>query len=138
MILYGSWQGLSIAAEDLVLLAVAQVVRPGTPIVATSLQFSGDMRTGRSLQSSVESLRQSTLFPQLMQDAFKHCRNVETSINFTRQDQASWASAGSRNFHERVREYLRDIMKDAEPIALPRETCNAFSEIVKMADDKMC
>lgn len=57
-------------AENLVMLAVAQLVRPGTPIVATSLQFSGDMSTGRSLQSSVESLRQSALFPQLMQDAF--------------------------------------------------------------------
>jgi len=227
------------AAENLVMLAVAQVVRPGTPIVATSLQFSGDMRTGRSLQSSVESLRQSALFPQLMQDAFgipghtygsgcdspdidgqgmveramramliagagasvlggagqletactvspialaidneifgmakaiikeigfdddqlawdelmsldyggqflttphtfKHCRNVEAPINFTRQDRAGWASSGSRDLHQRVREYLGDIMKDAAPLALPDETRKELSKIVKMADDKMC
>lgn len=56
--------------ENLVMLAVAQVVQEGTPVIATSLQFSGDMSTGRSLQSSVESLRQSALFVQLMQDAF--------------------------------------------------------------------
>ena len=62
--------------ENLVMLAVAQVVRAGTPIVATSLQFSGDMSTGRSLQGSVESLRQSALFIGVMQDAFGipgHC-----------------------------------------------------------------
>lgn len=57
--------------ENLVMLAVAQAVRQGTPIIATSLQFSGDMSTGRSLQSSVESLRQSALFVQLMEDAFQ-------------------------------------------------------------------
>ena len=63
-------------AENLVMLAVAQVVRAGTPIIATSLQFSGDMSTGRSLQGSVESLRQSALFVGVMQDAFGipgHC-----------------------------------------------------------------
>ena len=58
------------AVECLAMLAVAQVVQEGTPFIATSLQFSGDMSTGRSLQSSVESLRQSALFVQLMQDAF--------------------------------------------------------------------
>jgi trimethylamine---corrinoid protein Co-methyltransferase len=58
------------AAEELVMVAIAQVVRPGTPIVATSIQFSADMQTGRSLQSSVESLRQSALFVQLMTDAY--------------------------------------------------------------------
>ncbi len=62
--------------ENLVMLAVAQVVRAGTPIIATSLQFSGDMSTGKSLQGSVESLRQSALFIGVMQDAFGipgHC-----------------------------------------------------------------
>ncbi|MBC8439840.1 MAG: trimethylamine methyltransferase family protein [Deltaproteobacteria bacterium] len=58
------------AVECLAMLAVTQVVQEGTPFIATSLQFSGDMRTGKSLQSSVESLRQSALFVQLMQDAF--------------------------------------------------------------------
>lgn len=58
------------AVECLAMLAVSQVVQEGTPFIATSLQFSGDMSTGKSLQSSVESLRQSALFVQLMQDAF--------------------------------------------------------------------
>lgn len=56
--------------ETLVMLATAQVIQPGVPIIATSLQFSADMRTGKSLQSSVESLRQSALFVQVMQAAF--------------------------------------------------------------------
>lgn len=58
------------AAETLVMLAAAEVVQPGIPVLPTSLQFSADMRTGRSLQSSVESLRQSALFVQLMFDGF--------------------------------------------------------------------
>ncbi len=58
------------AVECLAMLAVSQVVQEGTPFIATSLQFSGDMSTGKSLQSSVESLRQSAFFVQLMQDAF--------------------------------------------------------------------
>lgn len=57
-------------AENLVMLCAAQSVEPGIPVVATSLQFSADMRTGRSLQASVESLRQSALFVQLMFDGF--------------------------------------------------------------------
>lgn len=57
-------------AENLIMLAATQMVQPGTPVVATSLQFSADMRTGRSLQSSVESLKQSALFVQMMFDGF--------------------------------------------------------------------
>lgn len=57
-------------AENLVMLATAQAVQPGIPIVATSLQFSADMRTGINLQASVESLRQSALFVQLMKNGF--------------------------------------------------------------------
>jgi len=57
--------------ENLVMLATAQAVQPGIPIIATSLQFSADMRTGINLQASVESLRQSALFVQLMQAAFE-------------------------------------------------------------------
>lgn len=56
--------------ENLVMISAAQAVQEGTPVIATSLQFSGDMSTGKSLQSSVESLRQSALFVQLMQEAF--------------------------------------------------------------------
>jgi trimethylamine--corrinoid protein Co-methyltransferase len=58
------------AAETLVMLCLAQVVQPGIPIVNTSLQFSTDMRTGRSLQSTALALRQASLYTQLMQRGF--------------------------------------------------------------------
>ncbi len=45
------------AAEVLVLLAVAQAIKPGTPGIATPLIFSMDMLTGRSLQGSVEAIQ---------------------------------------------------------------------------------
>ena len=57
-------------AECLAALAITQAVREGNPFFAVSIQFSGDMGTGKSLQSSVEALRQSALFVQVMQDAF--------------------------------------------------------------------
>ena len=56
--------------EILAMLATAQVVQPGIPIVATPLIFSSDMRTGRSLQSSAESMRGAALAVQLIKNAF--------------------------------------------------------------------
>ncbi len=47
---------LQASAEILAMLAMAQAVAPGTPVVACPIIFSTDMRTGRSLQSSVEAL----------------------------------------------------------------------------------
>ena len=58
------------AAETLVSLSMAQLVQPGVPIINTSLQFSADMQTGRSLQSTPHAMRQSALFVQLMQKGF--------------------------------------------------------------------
>jgi trimethylamine:corrinoid methyltransferase-like protein len=49
---------------------MAQLVQPGVPIINTSLQFSADMQTGRSLQSTPHAMRQSALFVQLMQKGF--------------------------------------------------------------------
>jgi len=57
-------------AEILAMLATAQVIEPGTQIVATPLIFSTDMSTGRSLQSSVESLRSNALAVQFVKAAF--------------------------------------------------------------------
>ena len=57
-------------AEILVMLVTAQVVQPGIPIVATPLIFSSDMSTGRSLQSSAESMRGAALAVQLIKTAF--------------------------------------------------------------------
>ena len=59
------------AAEILAMVAVAQVVGPGTPIIATPLIFSTDMMTGRSLQASVESMQGAALAIQFIKTAFE-------------------------------------------------------------------
>jgi trimethylamine:corrinoid methyltransferase-like protein len=58
------------AAEILAMLAVAQVVQPGIPVIATPLIFSTDMMTGRSLQSSAESMQGAALAVQFIKAAF--------------------------------------------------------------------
>jgi len=58
------------AAEILAMLAAAQVVQPGIPIIATPLIFSTDMMTGRSLQSSAESMQGAALAVQFIKAAF--------------------------------------------------------------------
>jgi trimethylamine:corrinoid methyltransferase-like protein len=59
------------AAEILAMLAVAQVIQPGIPIIAAPLIFSADMATGRSLQSSAESMQGAALATQFIKAAFK-------------------------------------------------------------------
>ena len=58
------------AAEILAMLAMAQAVRPGTPVVACPIIFSTDMRTGRSLQSSVEAMKAASGAIQFIKQAF--------------------------------------------------------------------
>jgi len=58
------------AAEILAMVAVAQVVQPATPVIATPLIFSTDMMSGRSLQSSVESMQGAALAIQFIRTAF--------------------------------------------------------------------
>ena len=58
------------AAEILAMLAAAQVVQPGIPIIATPLIFSTDMMTGRSLQSSAESMQGAALAVQFIKAAY--------------------------------------------------------------------
>jgi trimethylamine:corrinoid methyltransferase-like protein len=58
-------------AEILAMLAAAQVIQPGTPIIATPLIFSTDMMSGRSLQSSVESIQGAALAVQFIKAAFE-------------------------------------------------------------------
>lgn len=58
-------------AEILAMVAVAQVMQPGTPIIATPLIFSTDMMSGRSLQSSVESMQAAALAIQFIKAAFE-------------------------------------------------------------------
>jgi len=58
------------AAEILAMLAMAQAVRPGAPLVACPIIFSTDMRTGRSLQSSVEAMKAASAAVQFIKQAF--------------------------------------------------------------------
>ncbi len=58
------------ATEILAMLVAAQVIQPGIPIIATPLIFSTDMMTGRSLQSSAESMQGAALAVQFIKAAF--------------------------------------------------------------------
>mgnify|MGYP001025909941 CR=1 FL=1 len=58
------------AAEILAMLAMAQAVMPGTPVVACPIIFSTDLRTGRSLQSSVEAMKAASGAIQFIKQAF--------------------------------------------------------------------
>jgi trimethylamine:corrinoid methyltransferase-like protein len=58
-------------AEILAMVATAQVMQPGTPVIATPLIFSTDMMSGRSLQSSVESMQGAALAIQFIKAAFE-------------------------------------------------------------------
>ena len=57
-------------AEILAMLAAAQAIQPGIPIIATPLIFSADMATGRSLQSSVESIQGAAMATQFIKATF--------------------------------------------------------------------
>jgi trimethylamine:corrinoid methyltransferase-like protein len=61
---------LMAAAEILAMVVMAHVLAPGTPVIATPLMFTLDMRTGSALQSCVESLQAATLAIQVMKQGF--------------------------------------------------------------------
>ena len=56
--------------EILAMTAMAQAVAPGTPVVACPIIFSTDMKTGRSLQSSVEAMKGASGAIQFIKQAF--------------------------------------------------------------------
>ncbi len=58
------------AAEILAMVCLAHVLSPGTPVIATPLMFSLDMRTGSALQSSAESIQAAATAVQLMKHGF--------------------------------------------------------------------
>ncbi|MBC8257724.1 MAG: trimethylamine methyltransferase family protein [SAR324 cluster bacterium] len=58
------------AAEILSMLIVTQIVGSGTAVIATPLIFALDMRTGRSLQSSIEVMQGVSMSLQLMKQGF--------------------------------------------------------------------
>ena len=61
---------LMAAAEILAMTTAAYVLAPGTPVIATPLMFTLDMRTGSALQSCVESLQAAGMAIQLMKQGF--------------------------------------------------------------------
>lgn len=54
------------AAEIVGMTVMAHILAPGTPVIATPLMFTLDMRTGSALQSCVESLQAASMSVQLM------------------------------------------------------------------------
>jgi len=58
------------AAEILAILVLAHLFATDLPVIATPLIFALDVRTGRSLQSSVEVLQGSSMVVQLMKHGF--------------------------------------------------------------------
>ncbi len=61
---------LMAAAEILTMVVMAHVLAPGTPVIATPLMFTLDMRTGGALQSCVESLQAAAMAIELMKRGF--------------------------------------------------------------------
>ncbi|HXQ66116.1 MAG TPA: trimethylamine methyltransferase family protein [Alphaproteobacteria bacterium] len=61
---------LMAAAEILSMAVMTHVLAPGTPVIATPLIFGLDLRTGRSLQASVEALQGAAIAVQLMKHGF--------------------------------------------------------------------
>jgi trimethylamine:corrinoid methyltransferase-like protein len=57
-------------AEILSITAMAQVVNPGAPVVACPIIFTADMRSGRSLQASVEAMRGASMAIQFIKKEF--------------------------------------------------------------------
>jgi trimethylamine:corrinoid methyltransferase-like protein len=225
-------------AEIVVMVAVAQVIRPGAPIVATPLIFSTDMMTGRSLQSSVESIQAAALAVQFIKAAYelpthaygigsdapvldpqvtsegalrsmaialsgadilgaagqlevattispvqlaidnevlgmvkrlitkmdfddeamawpellaaepgsqfltsahtlRHCRDGLMPVNFTRLTREGWNAKGHRDLVERVTDFCKNLLKNAEPVDLPADMLQAMNAIVTRADSTL-
>ncbi len=57
-------------AEILAITAMAQLVHPGAPVIACPIIFHTDMRTGRSLQASVEAIRGASMAIQFIKKEF--------------------------------------------------------------------
>lgn len=56
--------------EIMAMVTMSQVVRPGTPVIATPLIFAMDMHSGRSLQSTPEAIRGCALAGQFIKGEF--------------------------------------------------------------------
>ena len=61
---------LMAAAEILAMVTIANVLSSGTPVIATPLMFTLDMRTGGALQSCAESMQAASMAIQLLKHGF--------------------------------------------------------------------
>jgi len=61
---------LMAAAEILAMVTITHLLAPATPVIATPLMFTLDMRTGSALQSCVESMQAVSMAVQLMKHGF--------------------------------------------------------------------
>ena len=61
---------LMAATEILAMVTLTHILAPGTPLIATPLIFALDMRTGRSLQASVEALSGAAMAVQVCKRGF--------------------------------------------------------------------
>jgi len=61
---------LMAAAEILAMVAIAHVLAPATPVIATPLMFTLDMRTGSAMQACVESRQAAAMAIQVMKQGF--------------------------------------------------------------------
>jgi len=61
---------LMATAEILAMVTLTHILAPGTPLIATPLIFALDMRTGRSLQASVEALQGAAMAVQVCKRGF--------------------------------------------------------------------
>lgn len=61
---------LMASAEILAMIVLAHVLAPGTPVIATPLMFTLDMKTGSALQSCPESIQAASMGIQMMKEGF--------------------------------------------------------------------
>lgn len=61
---------LMASAEILAMVTLAHVLAPGTPVIATPLMFTLDMKTGSALQSCPESIQAASMAIQMMKQGF--------------------------------------------------------------------
>jgi trimethylamine:corrinoid methyltransferase-like protein len=65
---------------------------------------------------------------------FDHCRDAATPKNFTRLGREAWENQGKKDLVDRAGEAFKGLMKDAGPLALPKETVQEMERIVQTAD----
>jgi len=59
---------LMATAEIMAMVTLAHVLAPGTPVIATPLMFTLDMKTGSALQSCPESIQAASMAIQMMKE----------------------------------------------------------------------